>query len=168
MAEKDTIYSSKIKHSGIFSFSGFYKFCYNWLTEDGGYFIVEDTYSEKINGDSKDIDISWKGTRKVTDYFKFEVKVKFKILGLKKVEVTRSNGIKEKTNQGNIELKITGTLIRDYQGKFESSGFQKTLRGFYEKYIMKSRIDEMEDKLIDDCTSFLEQAKAWLDLEGKK
>ena len=36
MPEKETIFSSKVEYSGIFSFKEFYKFCYQWLKEETG------------------------------------------------------------------------------------------------------------------------------------
>ena len=167
MAEKDTIFTSKVKYGGIFSFPDFYKFCYDWLTDETALNVAEEKYVEKLQGNSKNIDIEWKGTRKVTDYFKFEIKAKFRILGLEKVEIER-DGKKMKTNKGSVEVKVSGTLIRDYNGKFESSAFKKFLRSIYEKWVIKSRIDQFEEKLIGDSNEFLSQAKAYLDLEGKK
>ena len=167
MAEKDKIFSSKIKYSGIFDFSEFYRFCYEWLTEEMGLAVVEDKYIEKLSGDSKNIDVEWTGIRKVTDYFKFEVKTVFRIIGLSKVEVTQNN-TKVKTNKGSVEVKLSGTLVRDYQGKFEKGAFQKFLRAIYEKWIIPARVGDYEDKLAGDCDEFLAQAKSYLDLEGKK
>ena len=69
MVEKETIFSSSIKYTGIFSFKDFYKFCYDWLTEDTNLDISEDQYKEKLTGDSKEIIIKWTGSRKLTDYF---------------------------------------------------------------------------------------------------
>ncbi len=167
MPEKDTIFSSKIKYAGIFLFKDFYRFCYDWLTDETGLDISEEGYTEKLSGDSKDIDIKWTGTRKVTDYFKFELKITFRILGLTNVQISQNNS-KIKTNKGGVEIKIKGTLIRDYKGKFEVNAFQKFLRAIYEKWVIASRIEEFEEKLIGECDEFLSQAKSYLDLEGKK
>ncbi len=167
MAEKNTLFSSKVKYTGIFSFNDFYKFCYDWLKEETGLDIAEEKYVEKLKGDSKDIEIAWKGTRKITDYFKFEVDVSFRILGLKKVEITKEN-VKVETNTGSVEIKVKSTLVRDYEGKFEKDAIRKFLRAIYEKWVITSRINEMEGKLIGDSDEFLGQAKAYLDLEGKK
>ena len=167
MAEKDTIFSSKIKYGGIFSFSDFYKFCYDWLTEETGLDISEGKYAEKLDADAKSIEVEWSGSRKITDYFKFEAKISLKVIGLTKVELTQ-DGAKIKTNKGGIEVNIKGVLVKDYEGKFETTAFKKFLRSIYEKWIITSRIDEMEDKIIGDCDEFLSQAKAYLDLEGKK
>ena len=167
MTEKDTIFSSNIKYNGVFSFPNFYKFCYDWLKEETGLDISEDKYAEKLDGDSKKINIKWTGTRKVTDYFKFEIKVEFEIVGLTKVEIIQNN-TKIKTNKGGVKVKVKGTLIRDYQGKFETTAFKKFLRSIYEKWVITSRIEQMETKLIGDSDEFLNQAKAYLDLEGKR
>jgi hypothetical protein len=167
MAEKDKIFSSKIKYDGLLDFKDFYKFCYQWLSEEAGLDVIENKYAEKISGDSKNIKVEWGGSRKVTDYFKFGIDVKFEVLNLTNVEVTK-DGKKIKMNKGSVEIGIKGTLIRDYEGKFEKTSTQKFMRGIYEKWVIYSRIKEYEEKLVGDCNEFLSQAKAFLDLEGKR
>jgi len=167
MAEKDQIFSSKIKYVGKHSFKDFYRFCYDWLTEETELTVAERKYTEKLKGDSKDIDVEWVGERKVTDYFKFQVKIKFRILGLREIEITQK-GVKIRTNEGSVEVTFTGTLVRDYEGKFETTAHKKFLRSIYEKWVIPSRIEQFEDKLISECDEFLSQAKAYLDLEGKR
>ena len=167
MAEREIMFSSNVKYAGIFSLENFYRFCYDWLTEETELLLSERKYSEKLKGELKEVDIEWIGKRKVTDYFMFEVKVVFRILELVKVEIMQDN-VKIKTNKGRIEIKVTGTLVRDYDGKFEATAFKKFLRSVYEKWIIRSRIDQFEEKLITDCDEFLNQSKAYLDLEGKR
>jgi len=166
MAEKDTVFKQKIKHTGYASFKDLYSFLYEWLNNEG-YSISEESYSEKISGDTKNIEIDWKASRKVSDYFKFTIKVGWRVLGLKEVEVQRQ-GKKIKTNLGNFELKISGILEKDYEDKWENSPFFKFLRGVYDKYIIKSRIDEYGDKLVGNADELVSQCKAYFSLEGKK
>src|SRR3972149_5577457 len=109
MAEKETIFSSKIKYDGILSFADFYKFCYNWLTDETGLIVAEEKYAEKLSGESKNIDIVWAGKRKLTDYFQFEAKITFKVLALTQIEINK-DGKKIKTNKGNVEVGIKGVL----------------------------------------------------------
>ena len=168
MAEKETIFSSEVKYAGIFSFKDFYKFCYEWITEETGTDSLSETkYEEKLKGDEKEIVVEWEGEKELTDYFRFDIQVKFEIRGLKNVEVMQS-GKKVKTNQGSVKLKLKGILVRDYKGKFEMSAFNKFLRSTYEKWIITARIEEYKGKIAGDCDEFLSQAKAYLDLEGKK
>lgn len=166
MAEKEQIYSSKIKYDGIFNFKDYYKFCYNWLTEETGLDLIEDEYSEKISGNAKEIKVVWKGSSKLTDYFKFEFKVEFHILNMVDVEINQ-DGVKTKTNKGSVKTTVKGILVRDYQGKFETSAFNKFIRGIYEKYMITQRVQQFEDYIASKCDEFLGQSKAYLDLEGK-
>ena len=165
--EKDEIYSSKMKYKGLFNLKEYYNFCYQWLSEETGLDVEEIEYSEKLKGNTKDIDIKWKGTKKVSDYFEFEIKVEFKILAMSEIEINK-NGMKEKTNNGEISTKVKATLIKDYDGKFESTPKMKFIRGIYEKWVISQRIIDFEDKLATNAVDFLEQAKAFLDLEGQK
>ena len=167
MAEKDTRFSSKIKYAGIFSFKDFYIFCNDWLTNETNLLMSEEKYAEKISEDTKKIDIEWTGQRKFTDYFRFDVQVEFKITELTEVEIQEGNA-KIKTNKGSVEVKIKGILVRDYDGKFEKTAGKKFLRSIYEKWVIPSRIEEFEEKIITGCDEFLNQAKAYLDIEGKK
>jgi len=167
MAEKDTIFSSKISYGGIFSFKDFYQFCYQWLKEEMGLEVSEDKYAEKLIGNAKNIDVDWTGSKEVTDYFKVEVKVSLSVKNLENVEMIRE-GAKIKTNKGSIKVGIKGILVRDYQGKFDVSPTKQFFRGIYEKWVIGSRIEEMEGKVASGSDEFLNQAKAYLDLEGKK
>jgi len=167
MAEKEDIYSSKIKYDGVFSFRDFYKFCYDWLSDETGLDLQESKYVEKIKGNSKDIEVEWEGSKSMTEYFKFDALIKLKVIGLTEVELNQ-NGQKIKTNKGSIEISVKGTLVRDYDGKFETTAFKKFLRAIYEKWVITSRIIDFEDKVASACDEFLSQAKAYLDLEGKR
>lgn len=167
MSEKDEIFSSSVKYNGIFSFVDFYKFCHGWLTEETGLDLIEKKYVEKIKGDKKDIDVEWEGKKKVTDYFRFIIAVKLEARSLTNVEIKQGNA-SIKTNKGSIKIITKGTLERDWDSKFETSAFRKFLRSIYEKWVIAARIDQMERKLIEDCDGFLGQAKAYLNLEGRK
>ncbi len=166
MVEKHQIFSSRINYEGAVSFADYYKFCYDWLTQQTDLILQEKNYIEKIKGDAKDISIDWSGERLFTDYFKFEVVVQFRVFGLKDIEVLQE-GQKIKTNKGRVEMQVNGILIRDYAGKFETTAFKKFLRNVYEKWIISSEIEQFEERIMLDCDEFLKQAKAYLDLEGK-
>jgi hypothetical protein len=167
MSEKETVFSSKITYNGFFKFDDFYNFCYNWLTDETGFNISETKYSEKLIGEAKNIEIVWTGFKDVTDYFRFETKINFRVNGLTKAEINQG-GMKINTNKGSIEIKMASVLVRDYKGNFETNAFKKFLRSIYEKWVIPARIDEYSGKVAEDCDEFLNQAKAYFDLEGKK
>ena len=167
MSEKDDVYSNATKYGGIFNFKDFYQFCYDFLSEELGLDITEKKYEEKIKGPEKEISVEWATEKKLTDYFKANIKVEFAVKGLKNVEINQG-GAKVKTNDGSIKIKIKGTLEKDYNGKFEVTSFQKFLRGIYEKWVIPSRVDDYQTKVFNMCEKFLKNAKAYLDLEGER
>ena len=160
MAEKDTLFDSKLKQVGLFDFKEFYSFLYDYLVGEG-YNITEKVYNEKVGGDSRDLDIEWEVFKKISDYFKFTIKIKIKTLGMKSVEAERE-GKKIKINQGTIEVKFKAILEKDYESKWENSPLMKFLRGIYDKYIIRERADQYEEKLISDVNEIIAQCKAFL------
>lgn len=166
MAEKDKVLAEKIKHTGIFNFSELYEFLYDWFYDEQ-YKIREKKYSEKILGDSKTIEIEWENERKVSDYFKFQLKLTWLITGLKKIEVKKEDQ-KVTMNSGTIEIKFSAMIIKDYENRWENQPFWKFLRGVYDRYIIRSRIDYYEDRVEDDLREIVSQTKAFLALESRK
>ena len=167
MAEKNIVFSSKVKYEGVFSFSDFYKFCYDYLTDELEFDVIENSYSEKLMGDKKELDIIWKGDIKVDDYFKYEIKVQFRIFNMASVEVEQE-GKRKKMNKGIVETKMKGVVVTDYRGEYSTNPMMRFMRNVYERWIIPSKIEKIEEKLIGDCNEFLGQAKSYLDLEGRK
>ena len=166
MSEKDTIYSEKVKHEGVWHFKDTYKFLFSWFI-DNGYIIIEKKYSEKITAKGKEIEIEWYAKKKISDYFRFIIRSRWVILGMTSVEV-QQEGRKIPTNKGEIEIKFDAILERDYEHRWENNGFLKFLRGVYNRYIIKGRIDDYEDRIVEEVNELIAQMKAWLVLEGKR
>jgi len=82
------------------------------------------------------------------------------------VEVEK-DGVKIKMNKGQVELGIKGYLERDYEKRWEGRAFRKFLRGLYDRYVIKHRIDQYEGKLFGEFDEFSGQMKSFLTLEGQ-
>src|SRR3989338_3408616 len=106
MAEKDQITKEKVEHSGLMDFKAFYSFASSWFKEEN-YDLEEEKYSENVSGNAKNINIEWKATKKLSDYFKQEMKIKFEVKELVDVEV-EIDGKKRKTNKGKVLVEIKG------------------------------------------------------------
>ncbi len=165
MGVKSTVFEQTLKHKGYFNYSDLYSYCYNWFKENR-YGVSEDEYVEKISG-AKEIQITWVAKRKVSDYLREIISIKWHITGLSDAEV-EINGKKEKTNKGDIKLKVSAEMERDYDSQWEKKPLWKTMRGIYDKYIIKTTMDEYEDKLTGKGQQFVEEVKAYLNLEGKR
>ena len=161
MVEKDKVAGGKITHSGIFSFKEAYNFLYSWLT-DYDFRVVEKKYSEKVKGEGKDIDVEWHASRTLTDYFKFELKVEWRVEGM--VTLKDPKGM----NSGKVSVKINGTLVRDPKNKWDASALSKFLRGIYDKFVIFSKIEEYRGRLSEEIDEALAQIKSFLSLEARR
>jgi len=165
MVEKKEVYKQKIKHKGYWNYKDLYKFCFD-LLEQEGYILQEKEYSEKVTSFGKEIFLDWKAEKDVTDYFRYEIQMEWLILGMKDAEVEQ-DGKKISTNKGEVEIKIRVNLVRDYEERWEDRPFYKFLRSVYEKYIIRTTIDEYEDDLKDKSKGYIKEIKAFLNLSGR-
>lgn len=110
----------------------------------------------------------WEATRKISDYFRFNLKIDWRIIGMQSVDVEDKNtGKKVGMNKGNPEIKITAVLEKDYEGRWEGHTFYKFLRGVYDRYIIRTRIEQYEIKIFQEADELLAQVKSFLALEGQ-
>jgi hypothetical protein len=166
MSERDKICDGKINHDGIFDYKEVYRFMYTWLT-DFDYFVEEKTYTEKAKPEGKEVEIHWIARRKISDYFRFVLKVDWNIFGMTTVEIVKDN-IKIKANKGRLEIKVTAFLEKDYENRWENTAFLRFLRGVYDNFIIRQRIEDYEDKIAEELDELVAQTKAFLALEGIK
>ena len=166
MGEKELVIKEKVEHSGLLDFQAFYGYAHSWLKEED-YGVIEEKYSEKVSGNSREITVEWKGTKKLSDYFKIELGIKMEVKELVPVEV-EIDGKKQKMQKGKLSVEMKGTLVKDPDNKWESSASMRLMRDWYNKYIIPSRVDSMEGKVDDDVKDFKEQLKSFLELSGKR
>ena len=166
MVEVSPVYEGKVVHNGIFDFKSLYNFLYDWFSHYN-YTVIEQKYSEKIKPDGKEVEILWLCLRKISDYFRFRIKVRIFILGLAGVEAVR-DGVKVKRDKGEIEIKFTSFLERDYEHKWEVNPITKFFRGIYDKYVIKSRLESYEDAIFAEVDEAIAQVKSFLALEGRR
>lgn len=164
MAQKKEVYKETFKHTGYWKYSEVYDMMYHWFKEHG-YKIQEELYNEKIIASGKEVIAKWNGDKKITDYFKFRIKATWHILHMKDVEV-EIDGKKVKTQNGEVEIIFSGNIIKDYEKRWEDRPFWKFFRGVYEKYIIRSTVDEYEDDVEDDVRELVGDLKAFLKLEA--
>lgn len=166
MAELSLVYEGKVVHEGIFDFKDVYQFLYNWLNSYE-YVVIENKYSEKIKADGKELEVIWTCLRKISDYFRYRIKIVTRVIRMTSVEVMR-NGVKVKRDKGEMEIKFGAYLERDYEHKWEANPISKFLRGIYDKYVIRKTVVMHEDRLAAEVDEMIAQIKAFLALEGKR
>lgn len=166
MVEKDNVIKEKVKHSGLGDFKGAYKYAREWLQKEN-FEVTEDSYSEKVSGNAKEIEIEWTANRKLTDYYKAVLKFKWRVLGLVDVEVEVDGKRKTMNKFVELSIEVKGVLEKDYDSKWENSSMQKFFKDVYNKYVVIERTRQKEDQVRGAVIDFKEEMKAFLELTGR-
>jgi len=167
MSEKIKTYKGKVKKKGNFPFSDFYKFLYDYLIDEG-YNVYETTYLEKRQGDSKELNITWQAYKQISNYFQFEIDSNWIILGMKSIEYADPDDAtqKIKTDNGALEIGLSSTLIKDPNNQWTKK-FWKYLRKIYDKYVIRKRIDQYEEELIEETNKYAAYMRSLLEMQGQ-
>jgi hypothetical protein len=160
MTQKEEIYREKLTQIGHWDYNEVYEMLYGWL-KDHSYDLSEGVYKEKLSSGGKEIIISWNAKKKVTDYFLYQIELEWHILGMKDAEV-EIDGKKTKTNKGELEIVFKGTIIKDYEKRWEDKPLWKFLRGIYEQYIIRTTVDEYAGDLEGETKGIISDLKAFL------
>ena len=163
MSEKDFVANNiKVRQVSIFDMGDLYKTMFRWFSQHN-YDFQEKQYMEQTTQGGKHLEIGWETNRKISDYIKFHIDIKFLIVGLDSVEI-EINNMKNKTNKGDVEMRFTAWLELDYEGKWEGNAFIKFLKEAYNKFIIKSRIEDYEAELHEELYEFIGEIKSYLNL----
>lgn len=167
MVEKDIVVKEKVKYSGLGNFKDAYKYGHDWL-KNNGFGVTEDSYSEKISGNSKEIEVVWKAKKKLTDYFQAVIDIKWRILGMTDVEVEIDGKKKSMNKFADLSIEIKGTLEKDYGNQWDTGAFYRFFKDVYNKYVIPARVDEKGNSVTDTAQSFKDEMKAFFELTAKR
>ena len=165
MAELTGVFEESVKQKGFFNYSDLYTFCFNWFKHED-YLLSEDEYIEKFSG-AKEVQIKWTAKKKISDYYRNVITLKWHILGMSDVEA-EENGKKIKTNKGEVKLTFKAELEKDWENTWDKHPVWKIMRGIYDRYIIRTTTDEYEARLFDKMQSLVEDVKAFLNQEGRR
>jgi hypothetical protein len=163
MPESDYVARNlRVRQVSVFDMGELYKVMFRWFATKR-YDFQEKEYLEKRVGEAKQLEIKWIGYRKISDYIKFFMEVKFLVVNLKDVEV-EIGGMRRKTNSGDVEMRFDAYLQMDYEGKWEGNPVTKFFREVYNKYMIKKRIESYEEELLEELYELTGEIKAFLNL----
>jgi hypothetical protein len=166
MGTKNVLTKEEVKYSGVLDFKGMYSFASDWI-KDGDYGLSEKSYSEKVKGDAKNIEIVWSASRKLNDYYKSHIDIKWTLSGLKDVEVEIDGKKKTMNKVTNMKIALKGSLESDYDNKWSGSSTKNFMKGVFEKYVNPAKKDKMGSEVNDFVVDLKNELKAFLELTGK-
>jgi len=148
-----------IKSSSVFNLSDLYKFVYKWC-ELNSYEVKELEYYHGDEQAGNHIEVRLEATKNMDSYIRRRIMVSFLVLGMNKVEVEHE-GMKLKTNKGNVEIQIEALLDLGYDRKWEKFGI---LRKIYDKFIIVSRLKAQKSVVGTEAYGLGNEIKAFLKL----
>lgn len=113
--------------------------------------------------DIKNISVKIEADKKVDDYTKFHIELRFKGKNLK--PVIRNE---ELCAQGTVGISFEAYLENDYEGKWDSPFFMKFLRTLYDKYIRSDKYEKNMASLKEECYDLINKTKSFLRVEQFK
>ncbi len=125
-----------VRYTGVFDFEGLYRMMHAWLINKRFEFH-ENRYKDKVfTPFGNELEIEWYAEKKVTEYIKEYIDIKFHLWDFSEVEVIK-DGKKIKMTKSRMEIKLDAKLEMDYTKKFSGKGaFAKKLGEFYQNKVI--------------------------------
>lgn len=131
-----------IRYKGVLDLEGLYRVFVQWL-KARRYWFHETTYKHKVPSPfGAEEEIMFHAERKCTEYYRHDIDIYFHIWDQQPVEIIKE-GKKQKLIKAKFEIQIKGTLVTDYQGKFDKTAFMQKLRDFMHRHIIKERLESI-------------------------
>ena len=163
MAEKKIVYQDKfIAFEGLFNLKDLFRTIVKWFNERG-YDMWENKNYEEVYEDGKKIIFELIPYKKVSDYYKLEIRVFAVFENLKEVHV-ELNGVKQRLLKGRGDFTFDATLITDYENRWEGRAVYYFYRTLIDKFIYKSYTDKYEVELKKEAQEVQEEIKAYLNM----
>jgi hypothetical protein len=158
---------ARIEFNGIFDMEDLYKYIGNWF-KTRRYFFQEEAYKHKIPtifGEENEIKVN--GWRKITKYYKYNIKVFIHSYDVRKIEI-KEKGKKKTLSKGRILIEFSGDVETDYQGVFKSTPLLKKAGEFLDRFIFDKPMDVVwSDRLYYIILKFHARVKEHLNMTTK-
>ncbi|MBI2541155.1 hypothetical protein HYV80_00395 [Candidatus Woesearchaeota archaeon] len=86
---------------------------------------------------------NFRATRKVEEFYSWTVYVVIETFDTRDIEVVLKDGTKKKMTKGRLWFQIRGEVEIDYEKIWDKSAFFAQLKNFYNKYVIKKRIESV-------------------------
>jgi hypothetical protein len=163
LAEKKIVYQDKfVAFEGLFDLKGLFRVICKWFDERG-YDMFENKNYEEVYEEGKKIIFELIPYKKVSDYYKLEIRVFVVFENLKEVEL-EIKGVKQKLLKGRANFTFDAILVTDYENRWESRPAYYFYRTLIDKFVYKSYTDKYEAELVKDAKEVQEEIKSYLNM----
>lgn len=148
----------ELNYSGVFDLKEFLNLTKKVLGRYD-YDLDEKLYETKTKDDLKNTTIKWQFDRRLDDYNKGVVKLKININNYSENYIEGKKVVK-----GDLNVKLNGEVIRDYEDKWKKLPTRKFFRALYDQYIGKEREDNITRSVKDMVELFRKEFKKYFNI----
>ena len=131
-----------IKYNGVWDMQDLYESAIDWFRKRK-YKFHEKIYKHKHPSPfGVERQYVWQATRDEEEYIQLVIDVYMHTYDAHDVEAKMKDGETKTFTKGRIWIEFKGHIIYDYKKRFEKSSFYAQLRNFYNKYIIKKRMEQ--------------------------
>lgn len=132
-----------IQYKGIFDFDDLYHSIADFFRNKKFKFYEIQQRHRRPGPFGAELYYNFRAERKVEDYYRWTVQVVIETFDTRDVEVVLKDGTKKKMAKGRLWIQIQGYVDVDYEELWNKSAFMANLKNFYNKYIVKKRIESV-------------------------
>ena len=127
----------EIRYSGEFNYDKLYHGIYSWF-KDMLYEVTE-TYKHKMTGSGAEVELAFKGEKKISEFMRWNMECETKIWGMGDVESVK-DGKKQKLNKGRILITISWKLTLDYSSRYSKTEWAMRMFNFIRYTLLRKKI----------------------------
>ena len=120
------------------------------------YYFFEQKRGEKDTGVGFEIESVWIAEREVSPYVKFDIQLQIFLRDVRKVILEDGTD----TFWARSVVRINSNMHKNYRKTFKTDWWNETLRQFYERYLVRPRMDAFEGKAVEDCLDLVAHIKS--------
>ncbi|MFO7710433.1 MAG: hypothetical protein R6V53_01575 [Candidatus Woesearchaeota archaeon] len=165
----------RINFNDYFNIGNLMQYLHDWLVENGWGSPKDDKFGEvfyhhifKQSGD-EEVRWWWRFERdppgESAGFLKCEMNVDVRIIAMKKTEQMKQ-GMKFKTNHGDMEIGIEGRVVIDADKKWRSHKLMSHLLKFYVYQMINDRVMGARDFMKEEADRFTDALKAYFKMPG--
>lgn len=163
----------RVKYKDVFDLKAFYEALHEWLQQNGWSAIEEGEldhfetfYGERIGREGmKEIWIQWRVTKGAPEGpFNYYLNFDYHLLGLTSIEVVKE-GMKFKTNKGELDLYINAFIEEKYSKALESNPLIKYFFILFKQRVYRKEYEQRKKELYQETYVLQNFIKQWFKLK---
>ena len=132
-----------IQYKGILDMQDLYETIADFFRQKKFKFYEKQQRLRKPGPFGAEILYQFEARRHVEDYYEWIVSLMIETFDMHDVEVVMKDGAKKKMTKGRIWVQLYGKVETDYEKAWEKSAFMAHLESFYNKYIIKKKMESI-------------------------